>query len=71
VSVDDENAIAEDDDGGVAIHFVGGLGNGGVDALGHGLDVEEILGGEAGGWEQEEKKKREARFHGRVLRLLD
>jgi hypothetical protein len=60
VSVDDKDAIAEDDDGGVTIHFVGGLGDGGVNAIGDGLDVEEIVaryaGGEASGREQQEKR---------------
>ena len=48
VGVDDEDDVVEQDDRGVAIDFVGGLGNGGVDAVGHGLDVEEVFGGEAG-----------------------
>jgi len=56
VRVDNEHTVAEDDDGGVATHFVGGLGDGGVNAVGDGLDVEEVVGGEAGGWEQEEKR---------------
>ena len=75
VGVDDKHTVAKDDDGGVAIDFVSGLSDGGVDAVGDGLDVEEIFardgGGEAGDGEQEEKKKREARFHGRDLRLLE
>jgi hypothetical protein len=53
VGVDDEHAVAEDDDGGVAIYFVGGLGDGGINTVGDGLDVEEVVGREAGGWEQE------------------
>jgi hypothetical protein len=57
VRVDDKHAVAKDDDGGIAIHFVGGLGDGGVNAVGDGFDVEEIVGGEAGGWEQEEKNE--------------
>src|SRR5712664_342787 len=60
VSVDDEDAIAEDDDGGVAIHFVGGLGDSGVNAIGDGRDVEEVVAGyargEAGGREEQEKR---------------
>ncbi len=52
VGIDDKHAVAKDDDGGIAIHFVGGLGDGGVNAVGDGLDVEEIVGGEAGGREQ-------------------
>src|SRR5260370_33498415 len=39
VGVDNEHAVAEDDDGGVAIHFVGGLGGGRVSALRDGLAV--------------------------------
>ncbi len=53
VSVNDEDAVAEDNDRGVAVHFVGVLGDGGVDTVGHGLDVEEIIGGKTGGGQQE------------------
>ena len=61
VRVDDEDAIAEDDDGGVAIYSVGGLGDGGVDTVGDGLYVEEIFaggggGGDAGGGKQEDEE---------------
>src|SRR5258708_13821623 len=48
-SVDDEDAIAEDDDGGVAIHFEGGLGDNGVNAIRDGLDVEKGATGYAAG----------------------
>src|SRR4029077_12579226 len=43
VRIDEEDAVAEDDDGVVSIRFVGGLGDGGVDAVGDGLDVEEFV----------------------------
>ena len=59
VRVDDEDGIAEDDDGGVAIHFVGGPGDGGVDTVSDGLDVEEVFGGGgvAGDEEQEDEEE--------------
>jgi hypothetical protein len=75
VRVDDEDAIAENDDGGVAIYFVGGLGDGSVDTVGHGLDVEQVFtgggDGDAGDWEQEKKEEQEARLHGRDLRMVE
>ena len=41
VGVDDEDGVVEDDNRGVAIDFVGGLGNGGVDSVCDRLDVEQ------------------------------
>ena len=41
--VDDENRVAEENYRGIAIDLVGRLGDGCVDAVGHGFDVEEIL----------------------------
>jgi len=51
VSVDDEDDVVEQDDRGVAIDFVGGLGNGGIDAVCDGLDVEQVVC-QAGGREK-------------------
>jgi len=51
VGVDDEDDVVEEDDRGVAIDFVGGLGNGGVDAVCDGLDVEQVVC-QAGGREK-------------------
>ena len=42
--VDDEDGVVEQDDRRVAVDFVGRLGDGGVDAVGHGLDVEQVFG---------------------------
>ena len=43
VRVDNKNGVAEKDDGGVAVHLVSGLGDGSPDAIGDGLDVEEVF----------------------------
>jgi len=45
VRVHDEHAVVEQNDRGVAVDLVRGLGDGGVDAVGDGLDVEEVFGG--------------------------
>jgi hypothetical protein len=43
VGVDNEDAVVEQDDRGIAIDFEGWLGNRGVDTVCDGLDVEQIV----------------------------
>jgi len=43
VSVDDEDDVVEEDDRSVAVDFVSRLGNGSVDTVGDGLDVEQVV----------------------------
>ena len=52
VGVDDEDGVVEDDNRGVAIDFVGGLGNGGVDSVCDRLDVEQVVCSQARGREK-------------------
>src|SRR5205085_11347640 len=67
VSVDYENRIAKEDDSGVAVHFVGGFGDGCVNAVGDGLNIEEVLGARGDcGKEQESDQRQEALHEGSV-----
>src|SRR6202011_690394 len=65
VGVDDEDDVVEQDDRGVAIDFVGGLGNGGVDSVCDRLDVEQVVC-QAGGREKKEKNCDEHAVHGDI-----
>jgi len=65
VGVDDEDGVIEDDNRGVAIDFVGGLGNGGVDSVCDRLDVEQVVC-QAGGPEKKEKNSDEHAVHGDI-----
>src|SRR2546427_4417048 len=65
VGVDDEDGVVEDDNRGVAIDFVGGLGNGGVDSVCDRLDVEQVVC-QAGGREKKEKNCDEHAVHGDI-----
>jgi hypothetical protein len=68
VRINDEDAVAEEDDGGIAIQLVGRLGDSRVDALGHWFDVEEVFSSEARCGKEEEKKEQEPTFQNDDLR---